>query len=140
MESFEISDANLVGDYLMDAQHKAILDYMAGIYAKLLAGKKQDEVFTLVDALDTYCKLHFIDEEKMLDEISFPESNEHKAQHVLFVTHLENFMGKYDQQNLTNDVDEFLFLKGWFLEHIKTFDKQYAQHRRRTFQQPEKNI
>jgi len=131
MENFELNDAYLVGDYLLDAQHKAIMGYMAKVYTKMLAQKKENEVFELVDALDAYCKLHFLDEEKMLEEVAFPEINIHKAQHVLFVTHLENFMGKYDGQNVTKNVGEFLFLKGWFMEHIVEFDKQYAEYRKR---------
>ncbi len=132
MENFMLDDTFLVGDYLLDAQHKAILGYMAKVYAGLLAGKKENEVFELVDELDAYCKLHFLDEEKMMDEISFPQLSGHKAQHVLFLTHLENFMGKFDKQNITKNVDEFLFLKRWFLEHIEAFDKQYAGFNKRS--------
>ncbi len=132
MENFLLDDSHLVGDYLLDAQHKAILGYMAKIYASLLAAKKEKEVFELVDELDAYCKLHFLDEEKMMDEMSFPELPAHKAQHVLFSTHLGNFMGRFDRQNITKNVDEFFFLKGWFLEHIEKFDKQYAGFNKRS--------
>jgi len=126
MENFILNDSHMVGDYLLDAQHKAILGYMAKVYETLLAGKKQIEVFELVDSLDAYCKLHFMDEEKMLNETRFPGIKHHMAQHVLFLSHLENFMGKYDQQNITRNVDEFLFLKRWFMEHIIEFDRLYA--------------
>ncbi|HTP65839.1 MAG TPA: hemerythrin family protein [Geobacteraceae bacterium] len=131
MENFMLDDTYLIGDYLLDAQHKAILSYMAKVYASLLAGKKENEVFEHVDELDAYCKLHFLDEEKMMDEMSFPELSDHKAQHVLFLTHLESFMGKFDQQNITRNVDEFLFLKRWFLEHIEEFDREYAGFNKR---------
>ena len=129
MENFILDDSYLIDDYLLDAQHRMILGYMAKVYATLLAGKKQTAVFEMVDELDAFCKLHFMDEEKMLDETGFPGINNHKAQHVLFLSHLENFMGKFDQQNITRNVDEFLFLKKWFMEHIEKFDKQYTKHR-----------
>ena len=45
MEKFELSDTYMVGDYLLDAQHKAILGYMAKVYANLLAGKNKGTVF-----------------------------------------------------------------------------------------------
>ena len=83
-----------------------------------------------MDELDAYCKLHFRDEEKMLEEIDYPEIDNHKAQHALFVTHLDSFLGKYEEQNITRNVDEFLFLKGWFMEHIAGFDRQYANLRK----------
>jgi hemerythrin-like metal-binding protein len=131
MEKFSLSDAYLVGDDLLDAQHKVILSYMAKVYKYLLAGKKEKDVFELVDRLDTYCKLHFLDEENLMEEMDFPEIASHKAQHALFVTHLENFVGRYEKQNITKNVGEFIFLKGWFLEHIEELDKKYADYKKR---------
>ena len=37
MENFILDDSYLVGDYLLDAQHKAILGYMAKVYTTLIA-------------------------------------------------------------------------------------------------------
>ena len=81
--------------------------------------------------LDAYCKLHFFEEERVMSEMDFPGIEEHKAQHVLFVRHLEIFMGRYEEMTCAKNVDELNFLKGWFLEHIMAFDKIYAEHRKR---------
>jgi hemerythrin len=129
MEKFSLSDKYLVGNELLDAQHKVILSYMAKVYMYLLAGKKEKDLFELVDRLDTFCKLHFLDEEKVMEELDFPEIAIHKAQHALFVTHLENFMGRYEELNIAKNIDEFIFLKGWFLEHIEVFDRKYAEYK-----------
>jgi hemerythrin len=121
----------VVGNELLDAKHKVILNYMAKVYTYLLAGKKDDDLFGLIDRLDTYCKLHFLDEEKFMDEMELPEIEEHKAQHALFVTHLENFMGRYEESGSVKNIDELVFLKGWFMEHIEVFDKRYAEFKKR---------
>jgi hemerythrin-like metal-binding protein len=84
----------------------------------------------LEDRLVIYCKLHFLDEEKVMEELDFPEIEDHKAQHALFVTHLENyFTGKYEELNRVKNIDELMFLKSWFLEHIEVFDKKYAEYK-----------
>lgn len=120
----------LVGNELLDAQHKVILSYMSKVHTYLLAGKKETDLFELLDRLDTYCKLHFIEEENVMEEMDFPEISDHKAQHALFVTHLENFSGRYDAQNRTKNIGELEFLKGWFLEHIAAYDKKYGEYKK----------
>ena len=115
---------------MLDSQHKVILSYMAKLYKYLLAGEKEKDLFRLVENLDMYCRMHFLDEEELLEEIGFPETAAHKAQHALFVTHLENFTGRYEEQNITKNIDDLVFLKGWFLEHIKELDKKYADFKK----------
>lgn len=124
------SDVYLVGDELLDAQHKVVLSYMAKVHTYLLAEKKGNDAYEMVDRLDTFCKLHFWDEEKVMEEMDFSEIVNHKAQHALFVTQLENFMGRYEDQNNVKNIDDLLFLKRWFLEHIEAFDKKYAEFRK----------
>jgi hemerythrin len=105
---------------------------MGKVYAYLLTGKGGNEVFEMADRLDTFCKLHFWDEEKVMEEINFSDILIHKAQHALFVTHLENFIGRYEEQNSVKNIDDLLLLRKWFLEHIEAFDKKYAEFKKQT--------
>ena len=132
MDNFSLSDVYLVGNELLDAQHKVILSYMAKVHTYLLAEKKGPDLFELADRLDVCCKLHFLDEEKVMEEMDFPGTVNHKAQHALFVTHLENFMGRYEMLNSTQNIDELMFLKGWFLEHIEAFDRKYVEYKKQS--------
>jgi len=129
MENFTLSDLQLVGNEALDAQHKVIFSNMARIYGFLLEDKKNKDLLDSLDKLDAYCKLHFFDEEKVMSEMDFPRIEEHKAQHVLFVRHLEVFMGRCEEMNCARNIDELNFLKAWFLEHIMAFDKEYAGYR-----------
>lgn len=129
MDNFSLADVYLVGNDLLDAQHKVILSYMAKVHTNLLAGNNGKNSFELADRLDIYCKLHFLDEEKEMEAMAFPEILSHEAQHALFVTHLENFIGRYEAQNSSQNIDELKFLRGWFLEHIEAFDRKYAEYR-----------
>jgi len=132
VEKFSLSGVYLVGDELLDAQHKVILSYMSKVYTYLLADKKGNDLFDLTDRLDTFCKLHFLDEEKVMEEKDFTGIADHKAQHALFVMHLENFIGRYEELNSVKNVDELLFLKGWFMEHIEEFDRKYAEYKKQS--------
>ena len=130
MENFTLSEKQLVGNEALDAQHTAIFSSMAKVYGFLLKDKKDKGLHDSLDMLDAYCKLHFFDEEKVMSEMDIPRIEDHKAQHVLFVRHLEVFMGRCQEMNCAENIDELNFLKGWFLEHIMAFDKVYAEHRK----------
>jgi hemerythrin-like metal-binding protein len=126
MKGFSLGDLCLVGNELLDAQHKIILSHMGKVYTYLLADNKGRDLFEVVDSLDINCKLHFLDEEKVMEEMDFPEIEEHRSQHALFVTHLKHFMGRHAELN----IDELIFLKGWSLEHFETFDSKYAAYKK----------
>ena len=128
MANVSFSDISPVGNDLLDAQHKVIVGYMEKVRTVLLAGREAEEVFALVDRLDTYCKLHFLEEETVMAEMGFPDVVGHAAQHALFMTHLENFVARYNEENGTKNIDELSFLKNWFLEHIEHFDRKYAEY------------
>jgi hemerythrin-like metal-binding protein len=83
----------------------------------------------LIDRLDISCKLHFLDEENLLEEMGYREIDDHKAQHALFFTHLSGFTGRYEESDSGKNIEKLLFLKRWFLEHIAVFDKRYAEYR-----------
>jgi hemerythrin len=42
-------------------------------------------------------------------------------------------MGMYEEQNSTENIEELLFLKRWFLEHIQAFDKKCAQYKMQSY-------
>lgn len=127
MKNLLLNETHLVGDELLDAQHRVILSYMGKIRAYFLVEKKDQELPALVDRLETFCRLHLWDEEKVMDEMHFPDIEEHKVQHALFLTHLANFTGRYADLNCAKQIDEIAFLKEWFLEHIARYDKKYSE-------------
>jgi hemerythrin len=131
MENFSVSEAYSVGNELLDAQHKVILSYMAKVYRFLLTGEKGKDLFELVERLDTFCKLHLLDEENEMEEMDFPVIEDHKFEHAMFIRHLDNFVGGYEELDQVKSVEELLFLKEWFMEHIQVFDKRYADYKKR---------
>jgi len=127
MENFSLDNVYIVGNDLLDAQHRVILSYMAKAYEYLSADDRGREFSALLDRLDVSCKLHFLDEENLLEEMGYREIDDHKAQHALFVTHLSGYVCRCEAQDSVKNIEELLFLKRWFLEHIAVFDKRYAE-------------
>ena len=129
METLSLIDICFVGNEVLDSQHALILRCMANVSEYLLAEIKGQDLFELVDRLDAYCKLHFLDEEKLMEEMDFAGIEAHKAQHALFLSHLEKFMGSNEELNCDKNIEELNYLKGWYLDHVVTFDKEYSERR-----------
>jgi hemerythrin len=127
------SDVSIMGDPLLDAQHKVVLSYMTKLEAYFLAEKTDQDMPGLIDRLDTFCKLHLWDEERVMEEMNFPGIPDHKVQHALFIKHLENFTGRCEDLDRVKKIDELNFLKDWFIEHIEIFDKRYAEYKKQSY-------
>ena len=127
MGYFCMSDVHFVDNEFLHSQHASILSCMANVSKCLLAGIKGQDLFEQVDRLDAYCKLHFLDEEKLMEKMDFKEIEVHKAQHALFVRHLEKFMSRSEELNCDRNIKELNSLKDWYLEHIAAFDKEFAE-------------
>ena len=130
MENFLLSDIKLVGNELLDAQHKIILSHLDKIHTYLLADNKGRDLFELLDCLDINYKLHFLDEEKVMEAMDFPGIEEHKVQHSLFVARLGWFIHRHVEMNCEMNIDELLILKGLSLDHFETLDGKYAEYKK----------
>jgi len=130
MEDFSLDREYVMGNTLLDEQHKAILGYLKQMYDKVLAGKGSDELFAVMETLDVFFKLHFLDEETMLDEAGSLDLKAHVAENAIFVRHLEAFFAEMrEMPSTTHAIDKILFLKGWFLEHLRHLVQEHVQTR-----------
>ena len=129
MEKLPLSDEYFIDNEVLDSQHMLILNCMSNVSEYLLAGIKGQDLFELVDRLDAYCKLHFMDEEKVMAEMNFVAIEDHKAQHALFIRQLEHFVGRSEGLNCRKNIEEINALKERYLEHIVIFGKEYSERR-----------
>jgi hemerythrin len=83
---------------------------------------------TAVKGTVDYVKYHFRAEGKLMENVKFPESAEHKRQHEDFVKQiLEDVQSFQEGKKFIPNV--FVrFLKDWILSHIAVLDKRYASY------------
>jgi len=110
----------------MDRQHKRIFEQMAAIYGSLPDKAGHDDVDNMLDRFDIYCKMHFFEEERAMEEMNFPSIIGHKRQHDQFVLHLDSFRSDYRSRSTHDASDAFKRIKEWFVNHILTEDMQYS--------------
>ena len=109
----------------MDKQHQVIFDHMSAISSALEEKTPRSKSLPMLEKFDIYCKMHFFEEERLMDEMQYPALAGHRRQHDLFVSNLEEFIGRKDQ-----GLVDFLGIRDWFLSHIIKEDIPYGAFKR----------
>ena len=85
----------------------------------------------MMDYLIEYTDFHFTAEEKLQEEVGYPELPNHKTKHDEFrktLSDLENFLE--ESEGPTEEFVEQVKKKvvDWLFNHIKTFDRSVAEY------------
>ncbi len=112
----------------IDAQHQqlfALLNQVADAVENMRLAEGINEVLPkLVD----YTGYHFDEEEKKMNDVSYPDTASHKVQHDTFKAKLDEMAetakqaGAEDRAVLT--LDMLKFLNDWLVQHIGQVDKK----------------
>jgi len=106
------------GIEVIDAQHKSIFEYMTRIYNRLIEEQQSGlNVSSKLDQLAIICKLHFLEEENLMDDISYP-SSAHKQLHDMFLAHIDRVRSANENCHPTELLDNFMSLREDFISHI----------------------
>ncbi len=117
-----------VGNKLIDDDHKKLLGMINQL--QTAAHYQTDESLiesTLSDLID-YTKYHFSREEKLMEENSYPDFNDHVKEHKEMINRINTFISEYrDDKSRTID-NIVLFLKTWLINHINGSDQKYSPY------------
>jgi hemerythrin len=130
MTSYIWDETYAVDVEILDQQHKVIFDSFRKISSAMADGSDGGIVCSLLDAFDIYCKVHFFDEERVMETAGFPLLELHRTQHELFINHLELFKAS-PSFDVKNAQDEFVTIAEWFIRHVVTYDREYADFLKR---------
>ncbi len=112
----------------MDNQHKKLFNLINELYDALNDGKGTDIMNKVVKELVDYTKVHFKEEEEILEKINYGELGKQKEMHKVFIDKLNDLKGKVLTGNITAPMQTMSFLKDWLAKHIKVEDKKYAKY------------
>jgi hemerythrin len=116
----------------MDEQHMRLVELLNNTYELLNEGKKEEAIRLFEDEIVAYTEHHLSEEEKFLEEIGYPELEQHKKIHEVFrreiynlASHIENGDPKAFRQALS-------LAWGWLYNHIAKTDKKYGIYAKET--------
>jgi len=123
--SVEPSNEMNLGISIMDAQHKAMANFIQGIIDSLTSGDKTTKLFKRVELLAELCQVHFQTEEDLMRRHDIPGVEEHHAHHQRKLADLKSLFGNlnFNEKQLEKVAID---IKEWLLGHIRDHDQELA--------------
>lgn len=116
-----------VGVEQIDDQHKELIRIANGLINAISLGRDERILSNVTRKLREYTVFHFASEERLMDEVHYPERGEHANEHARLKKHVKDYQRViYKNEELTPET-VLQFLKEWLLGHILTHDRELAR-------------
>ncbi|MEJ5274143.1 MAG: bacteriohemerythrin, partial [Spirochaetota bacterium] len=89
-------------------------------------GKGRLIICDILDELLNYSNYHFNAEEAIMKEINYPYYDQHKDEHEVFISEVNELVSTYKNGNYDVTVKTLDFLYYWILNHILASDKKIS--------------
>ncbi len=111
----------------MDEHHRAFVNKLNTLYAKMLTGGGKQEALDLVDALLQETADHHREEEEMMRSVDYTNIDQHRLDHKIFLDEVKLLKESFavGRESVVHDV--FNFLTNWFEAHIAKEDIDMAK-------------
>lgn len=112
----------------MDQHHKKLIDMINELNEAMSKGKGKEVIGKIIGGLLSYTRMHFGEEEKMMERANYPDLSEQKNMHRLFINKVEGFKQDYEKGSIGLSIKVIDFLSDWLKNHILIEDKKYGPH------------
>lgn len=124
MAKIEWTDELDTGIAEIDSQHRQLVDYLNDLHQAILDGK-QDAVALVIEELVDYTQIHFIYEEKLLQDANYEFFQAHQRVHELFTARVIRYKRRFEEgEDIATEL--FELLRRWLINHISHDDKNFA--------------
>jgi hemerythrin-like metal-binding protein len=121
------NDLYSVGMPEIDEQHKVLFDLINQLWGAIINRSTIEDQVKLIEKLEHYTISHFTAEETFMRAFEYPDFDNHKKIHELFVKKIaQEKANLLATQHLSLDI--LNFLKDWLIDHIMVSDKAYAKY------------
>lgn len=130
----EWKDELSIGVLEIDIQHKLLFDKFNGFLSAYEAKKDADETLRLFWFLEAYAVTHFREEEKLMQQLSFPDYPDHRGKHQAFISRINLLKERLKAEGLTQSLVSSTtgFITAWLVEHISTMDRAIGEFANRS--------
>ena len=112
------SNQYLIGNDVIDTEHKELFRLINAFHDHWLEKHDQQSIARLLNHLVVYAEMHFRHEEAIMLDASFPKLAEHQLGHEAMVDTIFKLRQSLEEQNTHLELDTMKFVKSWLIEHI----------------------
>lgn len=110
----------------IDDQHKHLISLLNRMFEALLQKRGKEEVSYVIEEMHRYAEYHFHTEESLMEKAEYPDLAEHRVYHDAFISKVNDFSFKYNQNDEALCAEVTIFLTNWLNEHLSTIDQKYV--------------
>jgi hemerythrin len=122
----------------LDEQHRVLFGLINQLYEAMEERNLQDDpsyasaiqelatIAAAIDEMSDYISYHFTCEEEYLLENEYPEYDQQKTAHKIFVDRVARFQSDFDAGNALTAKEIADFINVWLVDHISVSDKKYG--------------
>lgn len=115
----------------IDYQHQSLFKALRCLNEAVSEGSVQAEAGVVLDFLEKYARIHFTDEETLMQRADFPDLPAHRAEHRGFQLRLHDLKTRYQDETASVSLETSMLLFEWFREHIMGQDMAFAEFTRK---------
>jgi len=119
-----------VGVKMIDDQHKTWFEKAEKLFEAGKNHQAKEYIGELLAFLDDYTKKHFVDEEKYMLSIHYPEYEAQKKAHAAFISELAKLRKDFEASggSLLVILNANQMVLDWLTKHILNMDKKIGQY------------
>jgi hemerythrin len=111
----------------LDQQHKKLIGLINELNDAMKIGRGKDILERIVNDLVVYAATHCKTEEKYFARFEYPDTFNHRREHIALVRKISGFKEKFDNGSEPLTVEVMRFMSDWLRKHIMETDKKYGK-------------
>jgi hemerythrin len=116
-----------VGIPRIDEQHQRLFRLCAFIASAVTQKRNSEIVHALLLELAAFADEHFADEERLMEELDYPEIESHRREHQVFRDRINALLNE-GGDDLTIGIHVLQVTQSWLKTHLLERDHGYAEH------------
>ena len=118
-----------IGNDLVDSQHIKLFRLFDEFAEGCAKGQARETLIALHASLREYAGSHFRDEEDLMQSSGYPELENHRRAHAVFLKDLQRLANQVSTEKVTliDLVQTNKFLVSWLVNHVKNTDQRVGR-------------
>ncbi len=119
--------AYVLGVPEMDEMHRNLFLALQRLHEGFVTGRHPSDTDEVVRFMETYSKIHFELEERLMGEFPHPEVEEHLSRHREFEAQVAEYLQRTGFEDRLLAMQVLAFLRDWLVKHIGLEDRVLAE-------------
>ena len=135
-----LRDKIIIGNPEIDNDHRKLLEIYNELVDLIEYKMSRQDFARILTKMTDYSLIHFKKEEKYMEQLSYPNINEHIAFHRDYIYKVAMYNLDLLNENGLNAEDVLKFLKAWWINHIMKIDLLYEKFKNENENENDLNI